>query len=745
MVLVVCAIFINACGGGGGGTPTPAMTLSQTSVSATSTTGTSVRLSIVATLSAHAAGTLYVKLSDPNGVLQPDATLTPGTGESYTIGLTTPASLEAGHYTGSFQVSLCYDTGCSQPVAGSPAAVAFDFTVVSAYTLTPSVLSETLTAGSPGPVTFTVMPATPFSGPVFVSLADPGSVLATAKTVTANSNGSYSITVQPASSLPAGHLTGTLSLNLCNDAGCASALAGSPVPLPYDFTIAAPPPAVTLSPASADATFTAGDSNPFLINLSASVVTGISFPVYVQVSDSTGTFLSTAKLASEPANHFTLTLQANPALAAGHYTGSFQLNVCHDQGCLQPVPGSPVPVAFNIRIATNPNSGLTTLTPWPGIADWETFQRDAAHTGFVPVTLDPTVFATRWQWTAPNADLSTVTTGGGRLYMNSHSVTYALSEFDHSIVWQRDFSSLAGPIISPILNPPAVSGGKTFVATSIQQVNFLYVLNAADGSALFQSGVSSQGELHLAPTVDNGGVFVNGGAYGGIYGFDVNTGAQSFFTQLPQLDEWTPAVDANYAYAYVGQPGQSVGQLDLIDRHNGTLLASIVDTDYQLFSYSLFSAPVLGRPGSVFAVDAGNTNSNELLAFDTQARSVRWRAVGAYSGNPAYAASVLYAVNSSPYRLEALSESDGTLLWSWAPQPLKSETRFIGDVLATNNLVFVSTNTTTYAISQSTHQPVWSIPVPGRLALSANGVLYVVAVDSTGKTNGTVLAVNVKD
>jgi len=93
----------------------------------------------------------------------------------------------------------------------------------------------------------------------------------------------------------------------------------------------------------------------------------------------------------------------------------------------------------------------------------------------------------------------------------------------------------------------------------------------------------------------------------------------------------------------------------------------------------------------------------------------------------------------------ARSESDGSLLWSWAPQPLGSETRFIGDVLVTNNLVFVSTNTTTYAISQSTHQPVWSIPVPGRLALSANGVLYVVAVDEAGNTNGTVVAVNVKD
>jgi outer membrane protein assembly factor BamB len=158
----------------------------------------------------------------------------------------------------------------------------------------------------------------------------------------------------------------------------------------------------------------------------------------------------------------------------------------------------------------------------------------------------------------------------------------------------------------------------------------------------------------------------------------------------------------------------------------------------------MFSAPVLGQPGAVFAVYVGNPNSNALLDFDTNAQSVRWRVAGGYTGNPAYAAPMLYAVNSSPYRLEARSESDGSLLWSWTPQ-LKSETRFIGDVLVTNNLVFASTNSATYAISQSTHQPVWSIPIPGRLALSANGVLYVVAVDAAGDTNGTVLAVNVKN
>src|SRR4051794_1397661 len=113
----VCTVLltISGCGGGGGGTspppPTPAITLSASTVAATYVAGTSQALSIVATPTASVAGTLYAKVADSNGVLQPTVTLTPGAGSSYTVGIATSTSLAAGHYTGSFTVSLCYDSG----------------------------------------------------------------------------------------------------------------------------------------------------------------------------------------------------------------------------------------------------------------------------------------------------------------------------------------------------------------------------------------------------------------------------------------------------------------------------------------------------------------------------------------------------------------------------------------------------------------------------------------------------------
>ncbi len=422
---------------------------------------TGIQLSVAATATAHLTGALHVKITDPNGVLQPTATLTPGAGESYLIGMTS-STLAAGPYTGRFQVSICYDQGCTQPVAGSPVSVAFDFTVRAAYTLAPNVLSSTFTAGSTNALMIAVTPDTPIAAPAYVSLTDPDGVLSAARSVTANNNGSYSITVQPASSLASGQHNGTLFLNLCRDAACASPLTGSPLPVPYEFTVLAAPPALTLSPASAKGAFVAGDPVPFLIHVSAVVATGLSFPIYVSVDDSSGTLLGTATLSAELSNHSMLIVQANPSLAAGHYTGSFQLNVCHDQSCMQSVSGSPLLVPFDIQIGTNANAGLTALAPWPGVGDWETFQRNAAHTGFVPVTLDPAVFASRWLWTAPDKRVSTVTTAAGRLYVNSGYVTYALNEFDHGIVWQHDFAvDLAGINIIATLNPPAVSAERS--------------------------------------------------------------------------------------------------------------------------------------------------------------------------------------------------------------------------------------------------------------------------------------------
>jgi outer membrane protein assembly factor BamB len=153
------------------------------------------------------------------------------------------------------------------------------------------------------------------------------------------------------------------------------------------------------------------------------------------------------------------------------------------------------------------------------------------------------------------------------------------------------------------------------------------------------------------------------------------------------------------------------------------LTGSISDPTYSWNGYTTAGAPVLGGANTIYAGNLSNKNSNSIVSFDTLNKAVRWSIRGAYSGNPAYAGGALFASNNSPFALEVYNEADGTKLWSWTPPVGNGQ--FVSDVLVTNNLVFVSTDTNTFAIDRSTHLPVWTYAASGSLALSANGILYI--------------------
>jgi len=255
----------------------------------------------------------------------------------------------------------------------------------------------------------------------------------------------------------------------------------------------------------------------------------------------------------------------------------------------------------------------------------------------------------------------------------------------------------------------------------------MFAFDAASGAQLFKARMFSQWEHYYAPTIVNGLVYTDGGSYGGMYAFDTTTGANKFFANsVGQYDGWTPAVDARYAYAY------TEGSLGVYDNQTGDKIGSIADPNYSWHGYTTAGAPVLGGANVVYV---GNKNGNAVVSFDILNKKVRWSARGSFSGNPAYDAGTLFASNNSPLALEAYSEADGSKQWTWTP-PAGSGT-FVSDVLVTNNLVFVSTDTTTYAIDRTTHQSVWSYAASGTLAMSANGVLYI-------KGSTTIVAINLR-
>jgi hypothetical protein len=457
--------------------------------------------------------------------------------------------------------------------------------------------------------------------------------------------------------------------------------------------------------------------------------------LYANAQDPSGLILPTVEVSANSDGSFTLLLMTNPSVAPNLFTGDVTVNLCRDSSCATALEVPSVVVPFSVQVLGTtsawPGNHLTPLAAWNGAPDWSMVQGNASHTGFVPATVNPDEFTTRWKtvgnmlWNAWTPLKANLTTANGLFYVVSSNyldsgVLYAKRESDGSEVWRYEFAGMT----YPSANPAAVSNGVVYVAAGHQQETYMFAFNATDGSVVYRAPMTSQWEGYLAPTVGpNGMLYANAGTYGGLYAFNP-TGNQLFFANEAQTSNWAPAVDSAGVYAYTG------GTLRVHDPLTGLVLNQIVDPTFQNYIYEIGGAPVLGAPGSVFAANYANSAlnggaiGNTLLNFRLATNSIAWQVTGAYPTTPGYKAGVVYAVNHSPLRLEARAESDGALLWWWTPQSA-SDTVFVSEVLLTENLAFVSTNRATYAIDLTTHRPVFSYPMFGKLALSANGILYI--------------------
>src|SRR5262249_53472551 len=193
-------------------------------------------------------------------------------------------------------------------------------------------------------------------------------------------------------------------------------------------------------------------------------------------------------------------------------------------------------------------------------------------------------------------------------------------------------------------------------------------------------------------------------------------------------------VGSSYAYAMMPSGLHAVSVTD------GTNSFTIADPDNTVQPYSVYGAAVIGAGGDVILVDGRGSNNavNRLVRFDIAGRSIKWAVPGSFSQALALANGVIYVVNGA--QLEARDEATGNRLWGWLPSepttdPFRLDYNVLPfNVIATDNLVFVSSAIRVYAIDIATRQSVWSYPKPGQLALSPNGILYVV---ENGNVNGT--------
>lgn len=434
---------------------------------------------------------------------------------------------------------------------------------------------------------------------------------------------------------------------------------------------------------------------------------------------------------------FLISFMTAPALPAGVHQGSFTVSMCQklvrgSNACQSFARGLTIAVPYAI-----------TVTALPAV-EWNTYQRDAAHTGYVPIDLDVSKFMKIWEWTDPTGGRITgATIADGRVafsqdkYFTEQS-TFVLSKYDGTQLWSHNFGSVAG------LNPPAMKDGKLYVATSGHWYTFMWGFDARTGENLFSTPFSAQWEHYLAPTIVDGAVLSAGGYYGGLYSF-APSGAMQWFAPDPQNDMFTPAVNATDAIYY------AYGRLYVVNRADGTRRFTIDDPNYVWNGYSQISAPILGSLNNVIAYSGsqfsgtassstGGFYARPLLNFDLGARTISWKSAASYITQPALANSTLYAGALTSPRVDALGESNGLVKWSWTAS--SPATRTCRNVIATNNLIFVSTDVAVHAISVATRQSVWSYPVSGELSMD-NGETLVISVGCR-ESQGKLIAIKLK-
>jgi outer membrane protein assembly factor BamB len=358
-----------------------------------------------------------------------------------------------------------------------------------------------------------------------------------------------------------------------------------------------------------------------------------------------------------------------------------------------------------------------------GHAEWQTYQSNAAHTGYAPGTYDPANFHSLWSTNIGGSNgFNDLAVGGGQVYVsrsyyfNNQPSFWAVDAATGKQTWSKSFGSVYST------NAPAYADGVVYIQTCNHSGDtWLHAFDVNTGKYVFKSPFSAQWESYLSPTIYKGSVYIDGGSYGGMYSFNAKNGDENWFGSVAQYDLWTPAVDDNYCYAYTGQ-------FTVLNRATGATRTVVSDPNSAWNGYSMGTAVVLGTMHDAFA-----TNGGHLLDLDTAGLKINWSKQGGFQGQPCLANGTLYVNRNGG--VAALDESTGEQRWVWY---LTDASLNSNAMVVTDNLLFACTTNTLYAIDLNTHDTAWTYPVSGRLALSDN-VLYVAG------SNGTLTALAVPE
>ncbi len=346
-------------------------------------------------------------------------------------------------------------------------------------------------------------------------------------------------------------------------------------------------------------------------------------------------------------------------------------------------------------------------------SNWWTFGYDSSHSGYNPAELGVPPMTGQWATTiASPAALSPACAEEGRAFVTygaagSASKMVAIGLSDGSVLWTHDFGAVSS------VGHPTVVRGTVYVQTNkglgANATSNLWALDATSGDVRWAAPFDSQFDNFWAPTVGGSAVYIDGGRYGGLYGFRVADGTQMFFYGgLYQADSWTPGFHAGVLYSYVQ------GAFVAHDPASGSLLWN--NTIRGTFApYSTNAAAAFDKQAAYVIAPP------QLAEIDLVTQDVTWITSAAYDGTPAIADGVVYAIGGG--ELLAVDAATGSSSFSFA-----GDKKLKYPPVVANGFVYASSAGNAYAVNLATQAQAWSAAPGGWLSI-ASGRLIVAGAD----------------
>lgn len=351
--------------------------------------------------------------------------------------------------------------------------------------------------------------------------------------------------------------------------------------------------------------------------------------------------------------------------------------------------------------------------------DWPTFGGSPAHNGRHPAALEETHFLPAWNTgVQPGFVLNRAAISDGRAVVVPQS-RFATGILVKGLDLETGATLWSFPLPSSnSTNPPSIYQDKVYFqrgkGTGGSDVPQLFSLNAATGQQLWASTFGAQWESYEAPAVGEAGIFINGGAYGGMYGFNFN-GSERFYHGLPQYDRWTPTLANGRLFSWVG--GGTGAAFTEHSPTDGSVLWSIQPGSGQN-AYSM---------NTVSAV-AGNTaaisSTTELICVDLSTRAIRWRVPGAHLGSPGIADGRVFAIQGNAVRSYSLADGSPNVTY----QTDASSSTLTQQPILFNDRLVIASETKTWIFNLQDGALLQTLNAGGRLSYS-NGYLLAAGND----------------